>query len=1070
MGDSMPGNRTMQNSADTKITAESEKTSQYMPNESEKNPAENMTNKTAEAPKQTVIRVRDLYKIYRVGTNRVHALNGVSFSISRGEFVAIVGTSGSGKSTLLNMLAGLEPPTKGNIEIAGKRIDRMNERELVAFRRDNVGFIFQSYNLLNTMNGEENVAMPLMFRGVSRQARLLEARKYMKLMSVLDQAKHMPNQMSGGQQQRIGIARAMVVNPRIIFADEPTGNLDSHTTEDVLHLMQRLVREQGKTLVMVTHDNHLASYADKRIRIVDGRIVNVEYGAQSGNVIAELEAGLSKEKQEKAEEALLLEMAGREVLEDGEGIEASILRKAPEKRRLRGRKYMNIGGKAGKAGMGCVMQDLLFRVKMLRAGFLWLLVFSLTASGLLQLDRGIQSAQAAYNDTNLNTFVHNGDSIPEGEAGMPLTIRFRFGYDGVQGLYNPQKDAIRDVNVRLSNDQTYMGVQVEVGENKSAFMKKLEELLGDDFDSARASEYYQGYLDGYNDTNKGTMLYQYPIDSGSYPFEVDSNLFKQKVHIDTLRKGEYKDVSLQVTVRKDTKEGYYAIPVQFDYKLPDVAYVGNRNVPTHVEYINVYIRPAAADDASKVQSEAQFAVGENQSTPFGAYPSVMEFGVNFRNKKEKVYDVTVHLNTTLGKESEMQKTALAKSFATTGFPFDINESNYDRHFDEIDMGQTVNVPYSMAISSHAASGFYPLSYTVTFRKIKNGTLYQETAQSFVRIKNANMEEEETDKSDGEWNENTATKARLIIGSYTTTPEKIYAGDSFELVLELKNASESIGASNILLTFESEQTEDKSAIFATESGANSVVVNSLGAGQAAQVRMTYTARASVPQGSYKITIKEKYDSPDFKNAEESVSVDIPVYQYARLSTSSFEVMPQSVEVGSESNVMFTINNTGKVTLYNVSVTFSADSIKENNTYIGNIKPGTSGSVDAMLAGAAPTQDEGKVKAKISYEDENGNVSTEEKEFDLMVTEPAAEEMTPDMMGDGAEGMDNTGSNSPLDWIKNHIAAVLIAAAILVILVFGLLWRRHLRKKREKALLAEDADLLDTQDTQNTQQKK
>lgn len=227
-----------------------------------------------------LISVRDLYKIYRVGTNEVYALNGVSFDIAAGEFVAIVGTSGSGKSTLLNMLAGLEPPSRGTIRIAGKQIERMNERQLVAFRRNNVGFIFQSYNLLNTMNGEENVAMPLMFRGVPRDVRLKEARKYMKLMNVLDQAKHMPNQMSGGQQQRIGIARAMVVDPKIIFADEPTGNLDSHTTMDVLELMQKLVHEQGKTLVMVTHDNNLASYADKRIRIVDGKIVAVEYEAR----------------------------------------------------------------------------------------------------------------------------------------------------------------------------------------------------------------------------------------------------------------------------------------------------------------------------------------------------------------------------------------------------------------------------------------------------------------------------------------------------------------------------------------------------------------------------------------------------------------------------------------------------------------------------------------------------------------------------------------------------------------------------------------------------------------------
>lgn len=237
--------------------------------------------------KKPVIKVRDLYKIYRVGTNKVYALNGVSFDIYKGEFVAIVGTSGSGKSTLLNMLAGLEPPTKGEISIGGKRVDKMNERQLVSFRRDNVGFIFQSYNLLNTMNGIENVAMPLMFRGVPKSVREKKAEKYLELMGVSDQAKHMPNQMSGGQQQRIGIARAMVVDPKIIFADEPTGNLDSKTTMDVLSLMQKLVREQGRTLVMVTHDNTIAGYADKRIRIVDGKIVSIEYSERGTEIEGE---------------------------------------------------------------------------------------------------------------------------------------------------------------------------------------------------------------------------------------------------------------------------------------------------------------------------------------------------------------------------------------------------------------------------------------------------------------------------------------------------------------------------------------------------------------------------------------------------------------------------------------------------------------------------------------------------------------------------------------------------------------------------------------------------------------
>ena len=235
---------------------------------------------TGKENRPVVIRVKNLYKIYRVGDIKVRALDGLDFDIYKGEFVAIVGASGSGKSTLLNMLAGLEKPTKGEIEIGRVHIEKMTERQLVSFRREKVGFIFQAYTLLNTMNALENVALPLSFRGVSRRQRLKEARKYMDLVGVGGQARHMPNQMSGGQQQRVGIARALVVNPQIIFADEPTGNLDSKTTMEVLRLMQKIVREQDQTLVMVTHDNNLASYADRRIRIMDGRIVGIETGGR----------------------------------------------------------------------------------------------------------------------------------------------------------------------------------------------------------------------------------------------------------------------------------------------------------------------------------------------------------------------------------------------------------------------------------------------------------------------------------------------------------------------------------------------------------------------------------------------------------------------------------------------------------------------------------------------------------------------------------------------------------------------------------------------------------------------
>ena len=223
-----------------------------------------------------VIQVKNLYKIYRIGENKVRALNGVDFSIKKGEFCCIVGTSGSGKSTLLNMMAGLEPPTKGQIVIAGEHIERKNESQLVMFRQAHVGFIFQSYNLMPNMTAVENVALPLTFQGVPKDIREKRAMKMLKMVGLGKFMDHRPGQMSGGQQQRVGIARALVVNPEIVFADEPTGNLDSNTTLEVLKLMQRIVHEKGQTMVMVTHDNYLASFGDKVIHIRDGKIIRVE--------------------------------------------------------------------------------------------------------------------------------------------------------------------------------------------------------------------------------------------------------------------------------------------------------------------------------------------------------------------------------------------------------------------------------------------------------------------------------------------------------------------------------------------------------------------------------------------------------------------------------------------------------------------------------------------------------------------------------------------------------------------------------------------------------------------------
>jgi len=208
-------------------------------------------------------------------------LDNINLEIPKGEICCILGTSGSGKSTLLNLMAGLERPTKGSIIIKGKNIERMSENGLARFRQKYIGFVFQSYNLLPALTALENVSLPLVFRGVGRKARNKRAKELLEQVGLGTHLKHKPNQMSGGQQQRVGIARAFVGNPEIVFADEPTGNLDSKTTVEIMNLIIGLARKNNQTLVIVTHDMNIAKYADRIVYILDGNIEKIEDRVQA---------------------------------------------------------------------------------------------------------------------------------------------------------------------------------------------------------------------------------------------------------------------------------------------------------------------------------------------------------------------------------------------------------------------------------------------------------------------------------------------------------------------------------------------------------------------------------------------------------------------------------------------------------------------------------------------------------------------------------------------------------------------------------------------------------------------
>ena len=218
-----------------------------------------------------ILEIKNLRKVYGKGDTQVNALNGISLTVKRGEFVAVVGTSGSGKSTFLNMAGGLDVPTSGEVIVDGKRLDKLSEKELAVFRRRKTGFIFQQYNLIPMLNVYENIILPLKLDG--RKADDTYVDSITETLGLGRKLKSLPSQLSGGQQQRVAVARAIVTKPAIVLADEPTGNLDSRTSQDVLGLLKLTSTKFHQTIIMITHNEEIAQLAERIIRIEDGRIV-----------------------------------------------------------------------------------------------------------------------------------------------------------------------------------------------------------------------------------------------------------------------------------------------------------------------------------------------------------------------------------------------------------------------------------------------------------------------------------------------------------------------------------------------------------------------------------------------------------------------------------------------------------------------------------------------------------------------------------------------------------------------------------------------------------------------------
>lgn len=587
----------------------------------------------------------------------------------------------------------------------------------------------------------------------------------------------------------------------------------------------------------------------------------------------------------------------------------------------------------------------------------------------LMIVAAMPSASFAQYDLSKNTYI-DVKKTPSGKTGENVTINMVFTND-------------------TSNDLNGVAVM---------------------FDRSVAEEEYEATED-----DDGDEETRYTGDV--FPFEITSSTFDAKI-LGTVKSGSSKNFSLTARVRRDISEGYYMVPLEVKTGGSHASY----------EKVNIWItKSSTTTESGDTEGTIQFELGENQNTPSGTFPEVMNFNMNVRNSSNiTAFDVDIRMK--LDQDS-------------TKFPFDISDGNYTRHYDRIGGGESIEVPYSMTIRKDVYSGYYPITFTVEYRDSTEGDIQKSEEIFYVKVQNKDKEEET-----GEFNANDRTKARIIVDGFETNPETVYAGDEFELLLHIKNASEDVAASNILFNLESEKVTD-SAVFTIDAGSSSIVVNSLGAGQTTDVKVKLRAGAWVDQRTYAITINEKYDSPEFKNAEEKVTVNIPVKQMARLNTGTVDVMPDTISVGSETNVMFPINNTGKVLLYNVMVAFVGDSIQQTNSYVGNIKPGESGNVDAMITGAAPTMDDGKIKILITYEDENGVASDPiEKEITLTVTEQADQNLGMDDSGDFPADTEPAGVSKYGKIIIPSVIAVLAAGTIGTVII--------LKRRRKKKKAAEE----------------
>ena len=587
---------------------------------------------------------------------------------------------------------------------------------------------------------------------------------------------------------------------------------------------------------------------------------------------------------------------------------------------------------------------------------------------------------------------YNGDKVtvskvPEGRAGQKITIRFT--------IHNTFEEDLKNVRITLVDEQEYQDIYDGI------FREDDEEDEDDDEDSVRHVP-------------------------DNYPFEADSDTYKAKSIGDIRAKGT-KNVSVTYRLRRDLPQGYY--PAFFYLESDGGRWQGGRGFG-----VNLWVKAAKAEnesdeDEKNSRVDYDFTLGDGQMTPYAAYGQVMNYSVVLTNVGQKKI-CAARLDMQLDADS-------------TKFPFDINEGNYRRNIGDLEPGQSTEISYSMAVREDVKSGFFPIHYLLSYRKSEEDD-YEEPVDLVCYVRVRGKDDEKEDGLDANAGEQERTKARIIVDAFSTEPADVYAGKPFTLHLRMKNASDKIPAANLMLTLESEEA-DNAPVFTADGGSNSAVINNLAPGASGEIAMRFVPDPTVPQKSYKFTVKEQYDSPEFKNATAEVTIAVPVRQESRFTLGTIDVMPDTIETGSETNVMFPVNNTGKVILYNVTARFEADSIDPAEAYVGNIKPGESGNVDTMLTGIAPTMDDGKIRMVISYEDEYGQVTETEKSMNLTVLEAQMPETDVDIPEEVPE--ETFGQK-----YGRKIALALAAAAAAAVLFL----RRRKKKRAERAKKEEMED--------------